>query len=298
MIITLNTVNTKNIAVYTALSFALIWGVTGVFRICGGEYKSPAGTAVASLCMCIPFIVTLIMQLINREKLLSKIGFNWKVNRWWFIGWLLMPLLALMILGINLLMPGVSFSSEGPAVVQMMQQLGKAPGDGSGAALVMALTLASGLFAGISINALFALGEETGWRGYLHKQFSGKSFLFTAVLTGVIWGFWHAPMILLGHNYPQHPVAGVFMMVVFCVLITPTVQYFRIKSGSVIPAAIIHGTFNAVVNLSLMFIDSYNDLVSGGSGLAGFIALAILDLGLFLFDRYVTRDRIFSSAIQ
>ena len=47
-----------------------------------------------------------------------------------------------------------------------------------------------------------------------------------------------------------------------------------------------------------MFIDSYNDLVSGGSGLAGFIALAILDLGLFLFDRYVTRDRIFSSAIQ
>lgn len=164
--------------------------------------------------------------------------------------------------------------------------------------MVMALTLASGLFAGISINALFALGEETGWRGYLHKQFSGKSFLFTAVLTGVIWGFWHAPMILLGHNYPQHPVAGVFMMVVFCVLITPTVQYFRIKSGSVIPAAIIHGTFNAVVNLSLMFIDSYNDLVSGGSGLAGFIALAILDLGLFLFDRYVTRDRIFSSAIQ
>ena len=55
---------------------------------------------------------------------------------------------------------------------------------------------------------------------------------------------------------------------------------------------------SAVENLSLMFIDSYNDLVSGGSGLAGFIALAILDLGLFLFDRYVTRDRIFSSAIQ
>ena len=39
-------------------------------------------------------------------------------------------------------------------------------------------------------------------------------------------------------------------------------------------------------------------LVIGRLRLAGFIALAILDLGLFLFDRYVTRDRIFSSAIQ
>ena len=32
---------------------------------------------------------------------------------------------------------------------------------------------------------------------------------------GVIWGFWHAPLILNGHNYPQHPVVGVFMMVAF-----------------------------------------------------------------------------------
>ena len=34
-------------------------------------------------------------------------------------------------------------------------------------------------------------------------------FLKTSVLTGFIWGVWHAPIILQGHNYPQHPVAGV-----------------------------------------------------------------------------------------
>jgi D-alanyl-lipoteichoic acid acyltransferase DltB (MBOAT superfamily) len=30
-----------------------------------------------------------------------------------------------------------------------------------------------------------------------------------------IWGLWHAPVILQGHNYPGYPLLGVLMMVVF-----------------------------------------------------------------------------------
>ena len=113
-----------------------------------------------------------------------------------------------------------------------------------------------------------------GWRGYLLRQFKGKSFLGTAVIIGIIWGLWHAPLILMGHNYPRHPQWGVLMMVVVCILMSFIIQYFRIKSGSVIVAAIMHGTCNAVAGTTMV------------------VAMVI-----FLFDRYVTRDRICTSPL-
>lgn len=67
-------------------------------------------------------------------------------------------------------------------------------------------------------------------------------------------GVWHFPLILLGHNYPQHPYVGVAMMIVMCILLTPTMIYLVIKSKSVIPAAIFHGTFNAIYRISDLYL--------------------------------------------
>ncbi|MFW6136657.1 MAG: CPBP family intramembrane glutamic endopeptidase, partial [Candidatus Aminicenantaceae bacterium] len=81
--------------------------------------------------------------------------------------------------------------------------------------------LLQGLAAGVTANAVAAFGEELGWRGFLQKEFSGFGFRKASFLIGVIWGIWHASLILLGHNYPHTPIAGVFMMVVWCVLFGP-----------------------------------------------------------------------------
>ena len=118
-----------------------------------------------------------------------------------------------------------------------------------------------------------------------------------ALWIGIIWGFWHAPIILNGHNYPQHPVAGVFMMVAFCLLFTPMLMYFRQKSGSVIVPAIMHGTFNAVVGISAVVVTPANDLLYGGPGLAGFIVLLMMDVCLYLYDRYFSKERVFASLL-
>jgi membrane protease YdiL (CAAX protease family) len=149
----------------------------------------------------------------------------------------------------------------------------------------------------MTINAVFAFGEEIGWRGYLVELFKGQGFIRTSVVTGAIWGLWHAPLILNGHNYPQHPVAGVFMMVLMCILFTPILLYFRQKSGSVIVAAIMHGTFNGVVGLSNIFVLPFNDLLVGAPGLAGMLVLLGSDAAIFLYDRHVTKERIFTSPI-
>ena len=87
------------------------------------------------------------------------------------------------------------------------------------------------------------------------------------------------------------------MMVLFCLLLTPMLMYFRLKGGSVIVPTIMHGTFNAVVGITNLVVTPYNDLLYGGPGLAGMIVLLLVNVGLFLYDRFVSKENVFSSEI-
>ncbi len=110
-----------------------------------------------------------------------------------------------------------------------------------------ALTLI--LLATILINsitgAISAFGEELGWRGFLLPTLRPLGTWPAIVLTGVIWGLWHAPLILLGYNYGRSDVLGVLYMVVLCVLLGALLGWLRMRSASVWPAALAHGAFNA-----------------------------------------------------
>lgn len=243
---------------------------------------------LTTVAMMLPLLAVVLTQVIFKEPVLKGLGVSFKLNRWWVIGWLLMPVIALAVVGVSLLMPGAKWTPDSELIQMSLQAMP----EGIGLWGFIAISIVSGLFAGLTLNALFAFGEEIAWRGFLMKEFKGKKFLTVALWTGIIWGFWHAPIILNGHNYPQHPVAGVFMMVVFCLLLTPILMYFRIKSRSVIVPAIMHGTFNGVVGLSLLLVTPANDLLYGASGLAGFIVLLLLNLCIYLYDRYISKENI------
>lgn len=287
--------NTRKLITYILCAFIPMIGIgVALNYIAAAESLAPSLKAiVASLltsgAMFLPMIAVIITQAVNKEPVLRNLDISFKINRWWLIGWILMPLVAMGVLGVTLLMPGAKWSPDS----QLMQMTLQSMPEGLGVWGVIAISLISGLFAGLTLNAIFAFGEEIGWRGYLLKLFKGKSFLATALWTGVIWGFWHAPLILNGHNYPQHPVAGVFMMVAMCVALTPMLMYFRLKSGSVIVPAIMHGTFNGVVGLSMILVTPANDLLYGGPGLAGIITFLLVDICLYIYDRFISRENIF-----
>ena len=255
--------------------------------------KAIVGIILSAGAMLLPMIAVIITQLLSKEPVLKGLDISFKINRWWFIGWLLMPVIAVMVLGVTLLMPGAVWSPDNEIIQTALESLPA----GIGVWGMLAITLFSGLYAGITINGIFALGEEIAWRGYLLKLFKGKKFMTTALLTGTIWGLWHAPIILNGHNYPQHPVIGVLMMVVFCVLLTPMLMYFRQKSGSVIVPAIMHGTFNGVVGITLILVTPANDLLYGASGLAGFITLSVIDAVIYIYDRFISKENILRSEL-
>lgn len=251
------------------------------------------GLVFSAGAMLIPLLAVIFTQLIFKEPVLKGLGISFKLNRWWWIGWLLMPAIALAVLGVTLLMPGAKWTPDSVMMQQAMQSMP----EGVGVWGVIGISLLSGLLMGVTLNAFFAFGEEIAWRGFLMKEFKGKKFLTIALWIGVIWGLWHAPIILNGHNYPQHPVAGVFMMVAFCLLLTPMLMYFRQKSGSVIVPAIMHGTFNAVMGVSATVVTPANDLLYGSPGLAGMIVLLVVNTCLYLYDRYISKEKIFTTLL-
>jgi hypothetical protein len=65
----------------------------------------------------------------------------------------------------------------------------------------------------------FSLGEEWGWRGYLLPRLLPLGQWPALLISGAIWGFWHAPLVVLGANYPGHPVPGILLMTFNCIIV-------------------------------------------------------------------------------
>src|SRR5699024_9575008 len=140
------------------------------------------------------------------------------------------------------------------------------------------LLVGQGLLGGITINAIFAFGEEVGWRGFLLQEFRSLGFWKASLLIGLIWGIWHAPLIIFaGHNYPRTPIVGIVMMTLFCILLCPGLALITVHSRSISAAAFFHGMINSSASLGIMIVAGGNsELLNGISGLAGFIILLAL----------------------
>lgn len=69
-------------------------------------------------------------------------------------------------------------------------------------------------------------------------------------------------------------------------------------SISVLAAGIMHGPLNATVGLSFMTLEGGNELLVGSTGLAGFVALTMITFLFYIFDRYSSKEKLFSSTIN
>jgi membrane protease YdiL (CAAX protease family) len=286
----------RKLLAFIGMTFAFSWTLAALPLALGIKSWQAEWQVVGVAIMFMPAVSAIAVQkLVCKEPLKGPLGISFKLNRWWLVAWLLPLLIAFATMGISLLVPGVSFSSDlsgfferlerggmpAELVERMRTQMSSFPIHAFWIALVQ------GLFAGVTVNAAVALGEELGWRGFLLRELGHMKFWSSSVVIGLIWGLWHAPLVLQGLNYPQHPVEGVFAMIAFCVLLSPLFSYIRLKSRSVIAAAILHGSINGVGGLSIMLIRGGDDLTTGVTGIAGLVILLIVDLFIFLLDRSI-----------
>lgn len=290
---------------FLLLTFAVNWSIAGLFILLFPDKPKTPYTIMAVLYMFIPAIIVLVMdKLIDKKKSLKSLAINFTPNWWYIAAWPGVIIGALLILGINILWPTISFCPDLSGFVERMSsqldstQLGllKAQIEISRSKIIWQ-TLLQTLVMGISINAIAAFGEELGWRGFLVREYKELKFWSAALRIGFIWGIWHAPLILMGHNYPQHPVLGVGMMVIWCMLLSPLMLFIRIKTHSVIGAAIMHGTLNASAGIPLMFIAGSNDLTAGATGFTGMIALLLIIGITVLYDLKFSKQPIMNKTI-
>jgi membrane protease YdiL (CAAX protease family) len=94
-------------------------------------------------------------------------------------------------------------------------------------------------------SVAFALGEEFGWRGYLQKEWAPKNALFGFAAIGIIWGLWHFPGVLLGHNYPEYPILGGLILMPFVTTIfSVCFGIYYNKTNIIWVPVIFHGAVN------------------------------------------------------
>ena len=265
---------------------------------------TPVGLmAFSTIYMFFPLITALVLQAIDKEKFNHTGLVNFKIKWSWLVAWLLPVAMVFLCILVNGLMPGVELKYSAEQLINqyhipedqqdmVREQMSRFP-----AIVMMGITLISGLTMGASVNAIASFGEEYGWRNYLVGALRGKKFWPAALFIGVVWGIWHFPLILMGHNYPNEPQWGVLLMVAFCVLVGVLELYFVLKTKSMIVAAIMHGTINAVSGMTIYFTLGGNDFLNGMTGLAGFITMGVTILCLWIYDKYIAKDHLFSMTL-
>ena len=73
--------------------------------------------------MFFPALAVIITQVIYKEPVLKGVGISFKFNRWWVIGWLLIPVIAMAIVGVTLLMPGAKWTPDSDTIKLALQAM-------------------------------------------------------------------------------------------------------------------------------------------------------------------------------
>lgn len=290
--------NRRKVGLFLAVTFGLSWTGALLLYLRGIELGTTVGLILTTIVfMWAPAIAAIVTQFRYGESIRSGCGLVFGRLRWIALAWVAPVVLIAGTIGIGAMLPGVEITTDyGAYLLELgltqdqaadaVAQLEAVPGPPA------VLFLAQGLVAGVTINALAALGEELGWRGLLLTELSPLGFWRLSILTGVVWGIWHAPVILQGHNFPAAPVSGVFVMVLATVALSPIYTYITVRAKSVLAPTLFHGSFNGLGALSLVYLTGAGNLVTSPVGLAGVGAALVGTAVCVLHDRFVAEEPI------
>jgi membrane protease YdiL (CAAX protease family) len=265
-------VDWRRVAVYLAFAFGISWSAALVIWLTGGIAQSPALipgvpitlslVLIATVYMFAPAAAHVLTRLVTREgwnDLYLRPRFGGGAWRYLLLAWAGPVLLT--IAGAALffaLFPGLFDPSMGVLREQLRAAEGQTgepvPLDGS---VLLALVAVQAVFVAPLINGLFTFGEEFGWRAYLQPRLMPLGPRRAMGVMGLVWGVWHWPLILMGHNYgldhPGYPWLGLLATVWFTFTVGTFFGWLAYRGGSVWPAVLGHATVNAVAGLGLLF---------------------------------------------
>ena len=291
--------NRRRILLYLFLNFGMTWVyeflVVWPVALSGNPVIQSMSQLALAAAMFFPALSVLFTRLITKEGFKDSM-FVPKTGRrsipYFLMGWFGPIVLTVIGSVIYFVIFPNSFDSGMGYMSTLMTAQGLEVTD---ALITMTVVsqIATGVLLGPLLNAIPCFGEEWGWRGYLlPKMQKSIKLLPTLLLSGVIWGLWHLPITILGHNYgtgyPGYPVTGILAMCGFCVVTGIIFSYLTIRTGSCIPAILAHGSLNGFASAGILFTNGtdINPFVgpapTGIIGGSAFIVCAVIMATLLL----------------
>ncbi|MGO1200601.1 MAG: CPBP family glutamic-type intramembrane protease [Dermabacteraceae bacterium] len=92
------------------------------------------------------------------------------------------------------------------------------------------------------MQALFAIGEEAGWRGWLHSTLAPLGFWTMSLVIGLMWALWHLPIVLALGLSGREMISYLGTIVA----VAPLLSALRRISGTAWAAILGHGLLNSL----------------------------------------------------
>jgi len=265
-------IDTRRIVLFLLFAFGIAWAVALIIYLRGGLAGSRVlmpGTGITEAVVILAFgymwapaLANLLTRAVTREgwgdtQLRPKGREHWLA---WGLAWFLPAILTL--LGIYLYF--IVFPAHYDASLATLQSLIDFAEQQSGQSVplgvwtVLLIQIGEGILLAPILNSFFTFGEEFGWRAYLQPKLMPLGFRKAVLLTGLVWGLWHAPIIAMGHNYgfgyPGAPWSGILAMTWFTVSAGVIFGWLVLRGGSVWPAVLAHASINGLGSTGLYLI--------------------------------------------
>jgi len=296
----INQQNRQRILIFLGFAFGIAWATALVIYLTGGLMNSPvynlgglqlslAYILLATVYMFSPAIANLFTRLITKEgKANLTLQPKFKQGRWlYFLAmWLLPGVLTLAGMALFFAIFPRFFD---PTLSILTEQLSGVEGlESINPWVIIALQTLQAILLAPILNAIPTFGEEFGWRGYLQPKLMPLGNRKAILLTGVFWGVWHWPVILMGYNYGTEyfgaPFLGPLAMVLFTITLAAIFGWATIKAESVWPGVIGHGAINGIASIGLLFVQGNPDPLLGPApvGLIGGLGLTLTAALIFI----------------
>ncbi|MCJ7665377.1 MAG: CPBP family intramembrane metalloprotease [Actinobacteria bacterium] len=273
-------IDKKGIFWFLFITFGLTIGITTILWLFGISFIGKGALVsqlVISGAMLIPGISAFIVRKFITKEGFSDAGLKFGSGKLYLKTYIFIPFIFVVIYGITAVFykPDFSLSS-------FVTQYGVSPPIPP-SLMIIAIVISSLTFATV-INSAFAFGEEFGWRGYLLPKLLPLGKVKALVISGIVWGLWHVPFILLlGFHYGEDKILGAIVFTILIMFLGIYIGYLRLKSGSVFLASFAHGVFNAqFYGVWILIFPSVDVLLGGRTGLIGILVFMIIALWILM----------------
>jgi len=300
----------KRVIIFLAFAFGFAWSTSLVIYLMGGLENSPtyyilgvqvslALILLSTVFMFAPAIANVLTRILTREGQTElQLKPHLKGGRWkyYLAAWFLPGFLTIFGAVIFFLLFPKYFDAN---LSTLMDQISGMEGiNAISPWVIVVIQTAQALLIAPILNAIPCFGEEFGWRGYLQPKLMPLGARKAILLTGVIWGVWHWPLILMGYNYGKTyfsaPLLGPVAMVWFTTTLSAIFGWVTIRAENVWPAVIAHGALNGIASIGILFTLGNPDPLLGPTpvGIIGGLGLTMAAVLIFFLPNAFKPKRI------